>query len=291
MKPSLAAVPAPSRRSLLRLALAAAPLLAGACGGGDDGVAPPIDAPPEVPPGCIGNDVRATKTVTVSGQVVDITTGDPVGGATVDLTTGWDVTGNFPKPECPLLGSLTTDAQGRFGPLAILAGSSQNPPIVVFVVHGGGRAPTLSDNRACAAPTCNLGHTIAAPSTEVAEAWRTELAAGGMTSAATRGLVLFKYKEADGMPAAGVVPSQGTLVTTPLRPGPDVRFVDAARADLMPAAQTATTASGQALVGIDADQGAIYVGGKRGGDTWDGTGCLVVSPAIFVEDKTVTPAM
>jgi hypothetical protein len=260
-----------------------------ACGGGDDGVTPPADASVDVPEGCIAPEVRDDKTVTVSGQLVDFTTRAPVAGATVDLTTGWDVVDNFPAASCPLLASLTTDAQGRFGPVDIAAGSSQNPPVVVFIVHGGGRAPTISDNRACAAPTCNLGHTIGAPSATVADAWRTELAAGGMPQAASRGLIAFLYKNADGTPAAGVAPYQGTLVTVGLTAGTQVRFVAADRAALAPRAQTVTTEAGVALVGVDADQQAAYIGGRRGNDGWTGTGCLVVAPAIFVEDKTVTP--
>jgi hypothetical protein len=264
--------------------------LLGACGG-DDGAAPidaAVDAPP-IPEGCIAADVRDDKTVNVGGQVIDFTTGAPVAGATVDLTTGWDVDDNFPASACPLLGSVTTNGDGRFGPVAILAGSTSNPPVVLFIVHGGGRAPTLSDNRACAEPTCFLEHTISAPSSALADAWRTELAAGGMTAAQTRGLVAFLFKNGNGSPAAGVAPFQGQLATTALRPGPDVRFLAADRTALAPAAQATTTAAGVALIGVDVTAQAMYVGGRRSNDAWASTGCLVVPPAIFVEDKTVSP--
>ena len=268
------------------------PVLACACGGGDDGAAPidaAVDAAIDAPEGCIAPELRDDKVVTVSGRVDDFTTGEPVRGATVDITTAWDVPDNVPPAACPRLASLTTDSQGRFGPVDVMAGSTQNPPVILFIVHGGGRAPTLSDNRTCAEAHCNLGHTIAAPSSALADAWRTELAAGGMPQAQTRGLVAFLYKNADGTPAAGVAPFSGNLVTVPLEPGRDVRFVGVDRATLAPAAQQATTAAGVALVGIDAAAQAAYLGGRRGSDTWSGTGCLVVSPAIFVEDKLVSP--
>lgn len=271
--------------------LALVPALACACGGGDDGTSPvdaAIDAPP-VPEGCIAADVRDDKTITVSGQVIDFTTGAPVAGATVDVTTGWDVIDNVPAAQCPLLASLTTDGQGRFGPMPILAGSTRNPPIVLFIVHGGGRAPTLSDNTSCAATTCNLGHTIPAPSSALADAWRTELAAGGMAQAQSRGLVAFLYKNADGTPAAGVAPSQGTLTTVPLQAGTQVRFVAVDRVGLAPVGQAVTTGAGVALVGTSATAQAAYIGGRRGNELWAGTGCLVVSPAIFLEDRTVSP--
>lgn len=275
-------------RSLLALvpALCCACLLA--CGG-DDGVTPQPDAGVVVPPGCIQPAVRDNTTVTVSGQILDFTTSAPVPDATVDVSTAWDVAENFPAADCPLLATMTTDAQGRFGPLAVQAGSTLVPPIVVFVVHGGGRAPTISDARICAAATCDLGHTIAAPSSELAAQWRTDLASGGMTDATTRGLVAFLYKNTDGSPAAGVAPSTGTLVVNPLSPGPQVRFIDPARSALMPVAQTTTSASGVALIGVNATHQAAYLGGKRAADSWAGTGCLVVPAAIFVEDKTVSP--
>lgn len=275
----------------MKRALAIVPVWFVACGGSDDGPVVPPDARPPVPEGCIDNDTRAKKTVTVSGQVIDFTTSQPVAGATVDLTTAWDVVDKIPKPECPLLGTATTDAQGRFGPVDILAGSTVNPPVVLFTVTGADRARTLSDARTCAQDTCNLGHTIAAPSTTLAAQWRADLATGGMTEADTRGLVAFLYKNGDGSPAMGVVPFQGSLVTQDLRPGLDVRFVDAARSALMPAAQTTTSSSGVAIIGIDAPEKASYFGGRRGNDAWNGTGCLVIEGAIFVEDKSVQPPM
>ena len=60
------------------------------------GPEPEPDASPPPPPDgaqpgdCIAVDVRARKTVVVSGTVVDFATGAPVAGATVDITTGWD---------------------------------------------------------------------------------------------------------------------------------------------------------------------------------------------------------
>lgn len=275
-------------RYLLALAPAMLSALLG-CGGGDDGATPEPDAGVVVPPGCVQPDVRDNTTVTVSGQILDFATSATVPGATVDVSTAWDVSENFPAANCPLVATMTTDAQGRFGPMALQAGSTLAPPIVVFIVHGGDRAPTISDARTCATATCNLGHTIAAPSSALAAQWRTDLAAGGMTEAATRGLVAFTYKNTDGSPAAGVTPQTGTLVVNPLAPGPQVRFIDAARSALMPVAQATTSASGLALIGVNATHQAAYLGGKRATDGWAGSGCLVVPGAIFVEDKTVSP--
>lgn len=267
-------------------ALAPALALCSACTSGDDG-------PTEPPPGCVPSAVRDGTTVSVSGTVRDFATLAPVAGVTVDLTTAWDVTGNIPKPECPLLGSDTTDASGHFGPVEIQAGSSQTPPIVLFIVHGGDRAPTMSDNRTCSEPTCNLGHDIPTPSAALAARWRTDLAAGGMADAATRGLVAFLYKAGGGVPAEGVEPIASSEPPR-LRPGLDVRFVGPDRGDLLPATQATTSASGLALIGVasatTATDHSILVGGQRGTDAWSVTGSLVADGFIFFEDKTVSPA-
>jgi len=253
----------------------------------DDGPPPDAAAPP--PPTCIQPEVRARQSVSVSGQVIDFASGAPVPGATVDVTTAWDVTGTIPRPECPLLATLTTDAEGRFGPVAVDAGSSQLPPIMLFMVHGGGRAPTASDNRACSEPTCNLGHTIAAPSTQDMAAMRDALAAGGMADAAARGLVAFRFKNPDQTGAADVTPQRGVGVVADLKPGSEVRFLDIDRRTVMPAAQAATSASGMALVGLADPENAIYVGGRRTTQRWISTGCLVMPGWLFLEDRTVSP--
>jgi hypothetical protein len=230
------------------------------------------------------------KTVTVSGQVLDFTTGDPVEGATVDVTTAWDIVGNFPHPECPVQASLTTDAEGRFGPKAVLLGSNLNPSFAIFMVHGGDRAQTASDARTCMEATCNLGHTIAVPSQTLASTWRSTLAAGGMADAATRGLIAYKYKNNDGTNAVGVVPSVGEGAGRPLASGGEVRFVTSDRSTLSPATDTDTDASGVALIGTDppADK-AVDIGGSRATQTWSPLGCIIEPGWIFVEDKLGSP--
>src|ERR1044071_4747739 len=108
--------------------------------GSDATPPPPGDAPL---PDCIGADVRARKTVVVSGTVVDFATGAPVAGATVDITTGWDTaTPAFPSPQCPLIATLTSGPDGKFGPATVLAGSVFDPSIMLFEVHGADRANT-----------------------------------------------------------------------------------------------------------------------------------------------------
>jgi hypothetical protein len=245
--------------------------------------------PPDVPVGCIPNADRERQTVVVSGQVLDFVTATPVAGATVDVTTAWDVTGNFPHAECPLLATLVSDANGRFGPVSVKAGSIQQPSILVFLVHGGDRAQTASDARICAEPMCNVGHTIGAPTAALMATIRGELGAGGMTDAATRGLVAFRYKNPDGSNAADVTPALGLEAAVDLVPGTEVRFLDTDRRTVMPRTQATTTGSGMAIVGMDDPSKAIYVGGKRTTQKWTGVGCLVEPGWLFLEDKTGSP--
>jgi hypothetical protein len=252
------------------------------------------DPPTEGPPRCVSEDQRATKTVEVRGTVVDFATGAPVANAVVDITTGWDVEGNFPHGACPLIASARTAADGTFGPLTVAAGSPQDPPILVFLVRGAGRAQTADDNRAtCTGATCTLDHTIPVPSIDTARAWRKELAAGGMSDALTRGLVLFKFKESDGRTGAAGVgprvlsPDGSEPIERGLIPGEQLRFLEADRATLAPSTQLTTTASGIAVIGMDPVGGLIRVTGERGpGDAWVSTGCLVQNDWIFFEDRS-----
>jgi hypothetical protein len=260
--------------------------------GPDDGI---VDPPPtEAPPRCVPDEVRATKTVTVSGTVVDFVTGEPVEGANVDITTAWDVTGNFPAGTCPKLATVKTGPDGKFGPIEVKAGSPNDPPIMAFLVRGGGRAQTADDNRAaCDGDTCILDHTIPAPSIDTARAWRKDLAAGGMSDPLTRGLILFKFKESDGSGAADVVPRVlATDGSEPLFrslvPGQQVRFLEEDRATLASAAHVKTRASGLAIIGADGAGGQLRIAGDRGAEGWESIGCLVQSGWIFFEDRTRT---
>lgn len=261
--------------------------LVGACSPDDD--ASP-DAPLVEPPaGCISNETRATKTVNASGQVLDFVTGEPVAGATVEITTAWDIPSNFPRPECPALAVATTDEDGRFGPIPVRAGSPTNPPYMLYAVYGAGRAQTASDGRACAEETCNFGHAMAVPTEELAAAWRTELAAGGMPDAATRGLVAFTYKNHDGTNALGVAPSVGEGAGRPLAAGTEIRFLGSDRATLSAATDPDTEASGVTLIGTDPTKGYVMIGGHRADKEWFSTGCLVEPGWIFLEDKLGPP--
>lgn len=267
------------------------PLLAACLAACGDTLPPdPVAAPDH----CVQPDDRLNQIVRVSGTINDFTTGQPVSGATVDISTAWDTEGDIPAADCPWLATVTSDERGRFGPLQVYAGTGLTLPIMLFRVEGGGRALTLSDNRACTPgsnDTCILDHTIAAPSAALAAQWRADLADGGMADADRRGLIAFLYKNSDGSPAADVQPTRDSFDVP--RPGLDVRFIDAGRAGLTPATDVATSTAGIALAGIvpisGLAQGTTDVGGRRDAERWAETGSLIVPAAIFVEDKTVTP--
>lgn len=256
--------------------VAAVALLA-ACNMGDPDDPPPIDNPAACEP-----EIRATKRVTVSGTVIDFATAAPVGGATVDIGTAWDGS----ERACPVIDSVTTRADGTFGPIEVAAGSTGDPVFMMFRVHGADRALTASDNRTCPEASCTLTHVIPTPSRALADSWRGALADGGMADADTRGLVAFEYKNLDGVGAAGVVPSVFFLGSgqRAVTPGLEVRFLDADRASMMPVAASSTSASGVALVGIE--NPSIYIGGNSATAVWNATGCLVVDGAIFLENRT-----
>jgi len=253
---------------------------------------PPVDAPPpDVSNGCISPETRARHRLPISGTVVDFVSGAPVAGATVDVTTGWDTRGYVPDPSCPLIASLVTNADGTFGPLTVDAGTIDTPPILLFLVHGGDRAPTSFDSLAPCAygiTACDsLTVSIPAASATLDATWRADLAAGGMPDAATRTLVAFRFKNTDQTGAAGVVPIETFQNLHELVPNTEVRFLAADRSTIAPTTQTATTSSGVALVGRDLGTGRINIGGRRSSESWSSIGCLLVPGFTFVEDKTV----
>jgi len=220
--------------------------------------------------------------VTISGSVVDFSTKAPVPGAKVDITSAWNGYTVFPGPDaCPVLATVETGADGKFGPLTVPVPSDGSQSFVLFLVDGAGRAPTASDNRICAEATCTLEHTIAAPSLAVADSWRQELAAGGMTGADTKGLIAFEYRNTDGTPADSVAAEFGTDERRPLAPGTEVRYLRPDRAALAPASTSATTTAGVALIGRDQ---TAFIGGHRGQVGWNLTGCLLEPGWIFLED-------
>jgi hypothetical protein len=228
--------------------------------------------------------IRGTKLVTVSGTVIDFSTGAPVAGAIVDVGTTLDGT----EDDCPVEATLTTAADGTFGPTSVALGSTSDPVFVMFRVHGEGRALTTSDNRTCPDASCELAHTIASVSAELGETWRAALAAGGMADAATRGIIAFEYREPDATPAVDVVANVVEIGQTggprALVPGTEVRYLADGGSALQPPAATRTSSSGWALVSLDTE--LIFVGGSRDGVTWQSTGCTLEDGSIFLEGRT-----
>ncbi|HEY5933586.1 MAG TPA: hypothetical protein VIU61_03095 [Kofleriaceae bacterium] len=244
---------------------------------------------PEPDPGVPPPDCTSERTVpvTVTGTVIDFSTKAPVAGASVDLTSAWDGNAGFPGPKaCPVLATVETRADGKFGPVTIDLGADDEENFVLFLVDGSDRAPTASDNRICTAATCTLDHTIAAPSVAVAEGWRAELAAGGMEDADTRGLIAFEFREPAGTPAERVVAEYFTDKIEALTPGAMVRYVNPDRASLAAASTPSTTASGLALVGAPG-LGGTFIGGHRDAVGWQLTGCLMEPGWIFLEDRRI----
>lgn len=265
-----------------------------ACGGDDDGGGP-IDAPLPRPdafvvPACIPESDWNDHTAMVSGSVTDLVTGAAVVGAQVRITTGWD-TSQFPDA-CPARATVTTDGAGRFGPLEVGIGSALGGSIVLFLVDGADRAPTASDQTAACGTAVACGsvdHAMVTPSAALATAWRADLVAGGMSAAATSGLVLFQFREPGATPAAGVTPSQGLLDDAPLTPGVDYRVVAADRATLAPVATTATTSSGYVVTSQAPPTAAMYVRGRRDSATWLPVGTLLDEGWWFLEDRQRQP--
>lgn len=262
---------------------------------GDAEVTPDaMPVPADAPAGCTSPEELAEVTLVVSGSVTELATGAPLAGVTVDVARAWSARG-FPGSDCPVLGTLTTDAAGRFGPASIAAGPGPGTvstgQYLAFLVRGDGVADTVSDVRYSCRGACTLpDHAIAAPSRDRAASWRAELARGGMFDAATRGLVAFTFREGDGRPAAGVTVLAGTVVSPqPLTVAHELRFVDATGA-LAPTAQAVTLAPGLAVLVDDGAAGAgTYVAGERGDERWSATGSILADGWIFVEDKTVRP--
>jgi hypothetical protein len=258
---------------------------------GDDGGSPDAGPPGSGEPDCVPAGTRARHSVTLSGEVVDWATAQPVADADVAVNTAWDTLDDFPV-DCPEVATLTTDGDGRFGPAAADIGSPLEPPIVLFMVSGDDLAPTASDQRVvCDAADCgDLGHTIAAPSRSLAAGWRAELERGGMADAASRGLVLFSFRNPDGTPAEGVTPWRSLLVDTQtLEPDSEVRFLEEDLTTLAPPGTTTTTASGVALIGVDESSSAEFIGGSRGSRSWVETGVLDPPGWFFLEDRQQSP--
>jgi hypothetical protein len=269
------------RKALLTTTLLGSAALMAACGE-DDGAPGGQDAGPT----CVSAATRAELMAPISGTVVDFASKAPVAGAKVEINTEFDG-----SEKCPPLATLTTDGQGKFGPMNLGIGSPLNPPIVAFRVSGGGRAITVSDQKAkCPNEVCEaIVHTIPAPAATLAATWRQALGAGGMPNAETRGLAVFEYREADASPAAGAVPTHfADDKNNDLVPGTEVRFLEADRATVSAVSQTATTASGLAIVGPSGNAGFAILAGRRAAQLWGNVTVLLDPGQIFVEDERVT---
>lgn len=265
-------------------------VLAGGCRPGDSGDLPDAGAPDagEPLPECVPDQLRPEKQVDLFGEVIDFAVFEPVAGAEVGFTTAWDTSSLVPADQCPLVASFVTSDSGVFAADDLEVGSLLDPPIVYLAVSGADRAPTSSDQTlsVCASDCGSFSPTIRVPSAALAGAWRAALADGGVSAADTRGLVILEFREKDGFPTAGVVP---TLGETDLEPGSQVRFLEADRMTVAPAGATATTASGLALIAVDAPDGTLRVGGRRGADErWADIGVLVTPGWIFLEDRERT---
>ena len=244
---------------------------------------------------CVPPDLRATRTASISGQVIDFVTLESIPDSLVTFTTAWDTNSLAPLPECDAIDTLRASADGTFGPSTLEVGSTLDPPIALYQVTDASRAPTASDERmTCDADTeCFAApHLIRAPAAALATSWRTELAARGVPFASTRGLVVFEFRESDGTPAANVTATlYGGSDAEPLTPGLEVHYLAADRATLTPSTTPSTTASGLAIISVSTeDFPATSIGGHR--DTpiasWDATGVLVMPDTLFLEDRRVT---
>ncbi len=239
-----------------------------------------------------GNCSGATE-VEVAGTVVDSVTGAPVAGASVELTEAWVASRSFPRDGCRI-GSATTNAAGRFGPLIVRATDSS--PTIVMLVTGGGRAPTIADRDASCLFGCRtIDERIEAPSLELAESWRQELYDGGMEYALNRGLVAYTFMDDNDAPSSGVKPSRindNFIIEEPeqreLQPGSEVRFLGLDRETLAAPDQVETGRSGGALIGSTGDaRGYFRVEGTRSSRRWPSVGVMVATGWIYVESGHV----
>ncbi|MEO7093671.1 MAG: carboxypeptidase-like regulatory domain-containing protein [Polyangiales bacterium] len=236
---------------------------------------------------------EGTTEVSVAGTVIDHTTGVPVAGATVDITEAWAAAQSFPASGCRMA-RLTTDASGRFGP--IMVKTYDSTPIMVMLVTGGGRAPTIADRRVgCFFGCTGIDETIAAPSEALAMSWREELYAGGMPYALNRGLVAFTFLDSVDAPASGVsvkrMRDTGLDATNgldldihALPLGTEGRFLSADGMELEKPDHDTTTYSGSLLAGSeDAKTGYFRIGGDKGIVHWPSVGVMVATGWIYVE--------
>jgi hypothetical protein len=254
---------------------------------------PPLEERLDEPDVAIPADCAfGTTEIEVSGSVIDFVTGQPVAGATVDLTEAFTGSRTFPNNGCRI-GTTVTSAAGQFGPVMVRAESAS--PVLVFLVTGAGRAPTIHDKTVGCLLGCNIApQEIPAPTAELVEAWRADLFDGGMEYALNRGLVAYKFHDTAGNPAAGVTPIYRRDVFDDERrvldPGSQVRFLEPDRQTLALADRSTTLGAGTALIGIRANaSGYFRVGGERGSDRWPALSVIAATGWIYFESDSLTP--
>ena len=271
--------------------LASACLLVGGCLG-DSGGEPGLGADsgtrsPDARPGSDGAEHCASEgrpfAVTVSGTAFDFVTGEPYPDVFEIRYGAWHLT----EPVVCFQDGTIAAGDGTFSASALaLGGSSFDPPILVLSPGAGGLAPMLSDRTlTCTGDECGVSDfRMPVLSRDTEQAWREELAAGGMTDAATRGLVVFRCREADGSPADGVAPRVFSLAEDGerrLEPGTEVRFLAEDREALLAADAEVTGSAGLAILAVP-DELAL-VSGERGAKSWEGVGVIAVPGTLFTE--------
>ncbi len=286
-------------------------LLSG-CNNDSDGPGTPdpnalIPSPLYEPQTCVAADRRTVACrVDVSGAVVDFATLTTISsGAEVKVNTAWDTIPMSPEL-CPALATIPSDL-GVFGASDVRCDDVTTQPILALLVDDApGQpdrlAPTIADRRLTCADdpqhtygiACDpLDMDVAVPSSALAAAWRAELATGGVALAQTRGLVIYRFNEVDGSPAAGVSPrgqavvvdAAGHITASPIHtlvPGAEVRFLADDRATLLPGDTQVTGASGLAIIALPSE--IAFIGANRGATTWNDVGVMLRDGWFFLED-------
>ncbi|HET6611616.1 MAG TPA: hypothetical protein VFG83_06495 [Kofleriaceae bacterium] len=222
--------------------------------------------------------------LTVDGTVIDFVTGEAY-TEPVDLVAGdWDI--GFICWRQPITASDGTVAfhdpemlTVRRPPIFGLAVADTETDLAGLVTD---RTMTCTDREEQCAISDYVMPVLAA---DIADGWRTQMAADGMADAATRGLILYQFREVDGSGAAGVT---ATLVDSGLVPGVDVRFVDADRTTLLPPETAVTGESGLAIIALPAANADVM--GTRGSLTWAPVGVIAIEGKLFIEATRPTTA-
>lgn len=248
---------------------------------------------PDASTSCLSDSERVNDCeLSWSGWVRDFVSQEDQAG-TVVVTTAWDNLPFYPLG-CPPLDSFEVTAPGFDSVQGLRCDSPSFPPIVAFVTGtqaGDGLHPFVVDARLTCptGPQCDqIQLVIPTLSDAVALDWRAQLEADGMTDALGGGLAIVQFLEADGTPAAGVVPTLWESTTERvLEPATEVRFLAGNRLSLVRFDATTTGIAGLAIIQLPSEAGLI--GGFRGTERWEPIGVLFPRGHIFFEDRTVSP--